>query len=81
MRAIQNLLLVVVILAGIVGVVAALEYLPIPARLLPGWVSDLLPTFGSSASGWFIAITITVLVAAGLGVGFTQRAVASETGE
>lgn len=75
MKALQYLLIVVIIVAGVLGVICALEYLPLGQTILPTWISDQLPPLGTSAAGWLIFAIIAAIVLAALAVAGIDRAV------
>ncbi|SDS68029.1 MULTISPECIES: hypothetical protein [Corynebacterium] len=64
MRAIQYLLALVIIAAGVISTIMLLELIPATRDLLPGWVADWLPSFDSPGAAWLIAAAVTVIVAA-----------------
>lgn len=74
MRAIQYLMVVVIVVAGVVGVGLTLELIPVTRVVLPEWAANLLPSIDSPAAGWLIAGVVAVLVVAGLVHGAADRA-------
>lgn len=75
MKALQYLLIIVIIVAGVVGVICAMEYLPIEQEILPTWITEWLPPLGSAAAGWLIFSVIAVIVVAALAVAAVHRAI------
>lgn len=75
MKALQYLFVVVIIAAGILGVICALEYLPIGQSILPAWATEWLPPLGTAAAGWLIFAIIGVIVLAALAVAAIHRVV------
>ena len=75
MRAVQYLFIAVIIAAGILGVICALEYMPIGQTILPAWVTGWLPPLGSAAAGWLIFAIVATLVVAPLAVAAIHRAI------
>lgn len=75
MKALQYLLIAVIIVAGVLGVVCALAYLPFERAVLPAWITNLLPVLGTSAAGWLIFGIIAAIVLAALAVAGVNRAI------
>lgn len=73
-KAIQYLMLLVIVAAGIVGAGLLLKLIPATSDVLPAWASDLLPAVDSPAAGWLIAAIVVVLVLAALIAGAAGRA-------
>lgn len=75
-KAIQYLLLAVIVLAGVVGAVCFLHWVfwaPADAQVLPEWATAWLPERSSAMSGWLIFAMVATIVVSGLGVGWLQR--------
>lgn len=75
MKALQYLLIAVIIVGGILGVICAMEYLPIEQGILPAWTTAWLPPLGTASAGWLIFAIIAVIVLAALAVAAVHRAI------
>lgn len=75
MKAIQYLLIAVIIVAGIAGAICALEYLPLGGSILPAWATAWLPPLGGAAAGWLIFGIIAAIVVCALLVAAVSRSI------